>query len=62
MPNVIKACRVPPYLISYATGSLMVCISIFVNRGYSVKDAIDALPPFHFRESGLPGLLASLFY
>jgi glucose uptake protein GlcU len=58
------------YLISYATGSLIVCISIwillftyhYVNRGYSVKDAIDALPPFHVRELGLPGLCAGLFY
>jgi hypothetical protein len=58
------------YLISDAAGSLMVCISIWIllflyhypNCGYSVKDAIDALPPFHVRELGLPGLLAGLFY
>jgi glucose uptake protein GlcU len=58
------------YLISYGTGSLLVCISIwimlfsyhFVKRGYNFHDAVEQLPAWHVRELGLPGVLAGLFY
>jgi glucose uptake protein GlcU len=58
------------YLISYGTGSMLVCISIwiglfmyhFVRRGYSVPDAFNDLPSWHVRELGLPGLMAGIFY
>jgi glucose uptake protein GlcU len=58
------------YLISYASGSMLVCILIWiglfvyqlsVNR-FSVEDAVDALPRWHVRELGVPGILAGLFY
>jgi hypothetical protein len=58
------------YLISYGTGSLLVCISIwiglftyhFVRRGYSVRDAINDLPAWHVKKLGLPGMFAGIFY
>ena len=58
------------YLISYATGSMIVCIAIwigififyFITKGNSVKDAVEALPKWNLREIGLPGLFAGLLY
>eukprot|EP00529_Nitzschia_sp_RCC80_P021203 CAMPEP_0113494500 /NCGR_PEP_ID=MMETSP0014_2-20120614/29137_1 /TAXON_ID=2857 /ORGANISM="Nitzschia sp." /LENGTH=416 /DNA_ID=CAMNT_0000388391 /DNA_START=381 /DNA_END=1628 /DNA_ORIENTATION=- /assembly_acc=CAM_ASM_000159 len=58
------------YLISYATGSMIVCIAIwigififyFIKKGNSVKDAVEALPKWNLREIGLPGLFAGLLY
>lgn len=58
------------YLISYATGSMIVCIAIWIllflyhytNRNYSVSEALEQLPAWHIKELGLPGMLAGLFY
>ena len=58
------------YLISYATGSMIVCLLIwallftyhYIQRNYSVSEAIEQLPAWHVRELGIPGLLAGLFY
>lgn len=58
------------YLISYASGSMIVCLAIwavlfiyhYVQRDYSISAAIDQLPPWHIQELGLPGALAGLFY
>jgi len=58
------------YLISYATGSLIVCASIwgcmflyhYIQNQHNVQDALDHLPAFHFRELALPGMLAGLLY
>jgi hypothetical protein len=58
------------YLISYASGSMMVCIAIwmglflyhFHDKHYHVQDALEALPKWHVKELGIPGLLAGLFY
>ncbi|CAJ1947661.1 unnamed protein product [Cylindrotheca closterium] len=58
------------YLISYATGSLIVCVSIwigmflyhFMNNQQNVQEALDQLPAFHVRELGIPGVMAGLLY
>ncbi len=58
------------YLISYASGSMLVCLAIwaglflyhFTKRNYQWRDAIDQLPAWHVRELGLPGVLAGMFY
>lgn len=58
------------YLISYASGSLLVCIAIwaalfgyhYVKRDYNLKDALEQLPAWHVQELGLPGALAGIFY
>ncbi|KAL3933295.1 MAG: hypothetical protein SGBAC_010463 [Bacillariaceae sp.] len=58
------------YLISYATGSLIVCASIWVglfvyhymNNQQNFQEALDHLPSWHVRELGLPGMLAGLLY
>ena len=58
------------YLISYGTGSMLVCIFIwiglfvyyFIRREFSVSDALNDLPAFHIEELGVPGLLAGTFY
>ena len=57
------------YLISYACGSMLVCVIIWLllfayqyhQRG-TIQDAWDALPSFHVRELALPGFLAGLLY
>jgi glucose uptake protein GlcU len=58
------------YLISYATGSLLVCASIwvgmfvyyYIKKDKNVHDAVASLPAWHVKELGLPGLYAGLFY
>lgn len=58
------------YLISFATGSLMVCTIIWLclffyqlhQRKGDFLEAADALPKFHLRELGIPGLMAGLLY
>ncbi|KAG7364724.1 drug/metabolite transporter superfamily protein [Nitzschia inconspicua] len=58
------------YVISYASGSMLVCILIwigiflyqYVKKGYSVTDAVDSLPKWHINELGVPGVLAGLLY
>lgn len=58
------------YLISFATGSLIVnavmWAALFVyhwhHRKGDVAEALEALPKFHLRELGLPGLMAGLLY
>jgi glucose uptake protein GlcU len=58
------------YVISYASGSMLVCILIwiglfvyyYVKKGYSVMDAVDSLPRWHINELGVPGILAGLLY
>eukprot|EP00980_Cylindrotheca_fusiformis_P005315 scaffold1136_cov146-Cylindrotheca_fusiformis.AAC.28 len=57
------------YLISYATGSMIVCIGIWFLMFFyhyrhhnSVSEAIEQLPAWHVKELGLPGMLAGLFY
>jgi hypothetical protein len=57
------------YLISYGTGSMMVCISIWIGlvlyhfrQKGNLEDALAALPAFHVKEIGLNGLLAGLLY
>ena len=58
------------YLISYASGSMMVCIAIWmglflyhlIDKHYCLKDALEALPKWHVQELGIPGMLAGLFY
>jgi len=58
------------YLISYATGSLIVCVWIWIglfiyhylNNQQNVQEALDHLPAWHVRELGIPGVLAGLFY
>jgi glucose uptake protein GlcU len=58
------------YLISYASGSMLVCILIwiglfvyqYIRKGYSVVDAVDSLPKWHVNELGVPGILAGLLY
>ena len=57
------------YLISYGTGSMIVCISIWIGlfsyyfrQHGNVEDALNALPAFNLKELGLHGLLAGLLY
>jgi glucose uptake protein GlcU len=58
------------YLISYASGSMLVCVLIwaglfgyhFVHRDYQWREALDQLPAWHVQELGLPGALAGIFY
>ena len=58
------------YLISYATGSLIVCAAIwvgmfvyhYVHNQHNIQEALDHLPAWHVKELGVPGLLAGLFY
>lgn len=58
------------YLISYATGSMIVLLVIwfgifvfyFIKKGNNVKDAIEALPKFNLKEIGFNGILAGLLY
>jgi hypothetical protein len=58
------------YVISYASGSMLVCILIWIGlflyqysrKGFSVSDAVDALPKWHINELGVPGVLAGLLY
>ena len=58
------------YLISYATGSLIVCASIWLclflihyrRKEYNFEEALACLPAWHVSELGLPGLYAGLFY
>jgi glucose uptake protein GlcU len=58
------------YVISYASGSMLVCIMIwiglfvyqYVKKGCSILDAVDSLPRWHLNELGVPGILAGLLY
>jgi hypothetical protein len=58
------------YLISYASGSMIVCLVIWfgmfifylIKKGNSITDAIHALPKWNLKELGVPGLLAGLLY
>jgi hypothetical protein len=58
------------YLISYASGSMLVCIAIWVGiflyhlvrREYNVQEALNHLPAWHVRELGIPGFLAGILY
>ena len=58
------------YLISFATGSLIVNIFLWIalfgyhlhTRKGDVNEALEALPKFHLRELGMPGLMAGLLY
>ncbi|KAL3912001.1 MAG: hypothetical protein SGILL_007060 [Bacillariaceae sp.] len=58
------------YVISYASGSMLVCILIwigmflyeFFRRGYSALEAVEALPKWHVHELGVPGVCAGLLY
>ena len=58
------------YLISYASGSMMVCVAIWMgvflyhlqDNCFKVKDALEALPKWHVNELGVPGLLTGLLY
>lgn len=58
------------YLISYASGSMLVCICIwaalfgyhYIQRNYNLQEALDQLPSWHIKELGLPGMLAGIFY
>ena len=58
------------YVISYASGSMLVCILIwigmflyeFFRRGYSTTEAVEALPKWHVNELGVPGVCAGLLY
>lgn len=58
------------YLISYASGSMLVCILIWaglflyhlVNRDYQWREAVDQLPAWHVQELGFPGAMAGIFY
>lgn len=57
------------YLISYATGSMMVNVGIWVIwyvyesiRTRSLQDAYESLPSFQFQTWGIPGCLAGIIY
>ena len=58
------------YLISFATGSLIVNVIMWIilflyhfhQRKGVVSEAIEALPKFHLRQLGMPGLMAGLLY
>jgi glucose uptake protein GlcU len=58
------------YVISYACGSMLVCVLIwvglflyhYVKKGYSVSEAVEALPKWHVNELGVPGVMAGLLY
>lgn len=58
------------YLISFATGSLIVNIIMWIvlflyylhQRKGVLSEAIEALPKFHLRQLGIPGLMAGLLY
>eukprot|EP00934_Nitzschia_sp_Nitz4_P006757 Nitzschia sp. Nitz4//scaffold88_size82704//45204//46496//NITZ4_005296-RA/size82704-processed-gene-0.52-mRNA-1//1//CDS//3329559506//6747//frame0 len=58
------------YVVSYAGGSMIVCMLIwaglfvfhYIKRDYQVQEALDQLPAWHVRELGLPGVLAGIFY
>jgi glucose uptake protein GlcU len=58
------------YLISFATGSLLVNVIMWAalfayhwhNRKGDFVEALEALPKFHLRELGVPGLMAGLLY
>lgn len=58
------------YLISYASGSMLVCIVIwaglflhhFVRSDYNASEALSLLPAWHVKELGFPGFLAGIFY
>lgn len=59
------------YLVSYASGSMLVCILIWIGlilyqyarKGCnSLSDAVDSLPKWHFDELGGPGVCAGLLY
>jgi hypothetical protein len=58
------------YVISYASGSMLVCVSIwillfayqYVRNGHSIADALESLPKWHVNELGVPGVFAGLLY
>lgn len=58
------------YVISYASGSMIVCIMIwaglfayhYVQCDYKWREALNLLPAWHVQELGLPGILAGIFY
>lgn len=58
------------YLISFATGSLIVNTILWIalffyylhQRKGVLSEAVDALPKFHLRQLGIPGLMAGLLY
>ena len=58
------------YLISYATGSLLVNTVMWLfyfmyyvyDKNCSIREAYESLPSFHIRELGAAGILAGLLY
>ena len=58
------------YLISYATGSMIVQMFVWMaylayyvhEKNGAVREALDCLPSFHWKELGYPGLIAGLLY
>ena len=58
------------YLISYASGSMLVCLAIWlglflyhaVKQNYKWREAMNQLPAWHVQELGFAGLLAGIFY
>jgi hypothetical protein len=60
----------PAYLVSYATGSLIVNIALWIivimyyliQKKGVMQDALEALPDWHFKDLWLPGFLAGSLY
>lgn len=58
------------YLISYASGSMLVCLVIwvglflycFIKSDYEWRATLERIPSWHVRELGFPGVLAGIFY
>lgn len=58
------------YLISYATGSMIVQIFMWLaylayyvyEKNGAVREALDCLPSFHLKDLGYPGLIAGVLY
>ena len=58
------------YLISYGSGSMLVCAAIwfgmfvhyFIREDYNAREALNRLPAWHLRELGIPGFMAGILY